>query len=448
MVESSPSNSSWNCGLDPTRLERRRRSSGLSTSTLDISQQVQQQRLAQQVQSLQDQQSEVARFMEEHVQLRWAVEANADQLRVLQESDVNLQNRTAVEKEREARSKALAEIQAAVDVARGRVSRLEGTMSVHAGRFKEMDVNAEKLRVVQHGVEALQRAFDSSESQRRSSCEMLESKMRDEMRLSMQHLKKKAIDAVDSVKTRYRDLESKLSGVLKEQEATTARLDARQQAEADTERDNALRLKAGLEAIDANTAHELEKLAARNDSNLASAQESLAEAIKAAEMQLMQEVRQVAAGQDDAHFRTLSTRVDELEGELRSEARHAAQEHQRLLECNAQASLSKTDELSHKLDDFSKNSSSTIAHLSADLEDLSAKIKDELRCAAQGHYNKLSEVERLVSDLVRSERDSHIPQRTEVNLGVRDERPLSLVKAEIYDIENRRKDDRKEGLRI
>lgn len=40
-------------------------------------------------------------------------------------------------------------------------------MSVHAGRFKEMDVNAEKLRVVQHAVEALQRAFDSSESQRR-----------------------------------------------------------------------------------------------------------------------------------------------------------------------------------------------------------------------------------------------------------------------------------------
>lgn len=30
-------------------------------------------------------------------------------------------------------------------------------------------------------------------------------------------------------------------------EATTARLDARQQAEADAERDNALRLKAGLE---------------------------------------------------------------------------------------------------------------------------------------------------------------------------------------------------------
>lgn len=57
------------------------------------------------------------------MQLRWAVEANADQLRVLQESDVNLQNRTAVDQEREARSKALAEIQAAVDVAEYRGSR-------------------------------------------------------------------------------------------------------------------------------------------------------------------------------------------------------------------------------------------------------------------------------------------------------------------------------------
>ena len=52
------------------------------------------------------------------------------------------------------------------------------------------------------------------------------------------------------------------------------------------------------------------------------------------------------------------------------------EEHQKLLECNAQASLRKTDELSHKLDDISNDPSSTIAHFSADLEDLSAKIKD------------------------------------------------------------------------
>lgn len=165
-------------------------------AAVELPQQVQMDRLAKQVRKLQSQHGEVSRVMEEHAQLRHVVDEHGQRLLALQDPDGN---RHSVETIREIFACDIADMHAALQVARGRISRLEGTVGAHTTRFKDLDSCMAGTESAHRKVDALSRAYEVSEVEHYSSVEDLEGRIREHLVLSNLAVETKAQDAVNSM---------------------------------------------------------------------------------------------------------------------------------------------------------------------------------------------------------------------------------------------------------
>uniref|UniRef100_A0A7S1ASV7 Uncharacterized protein n=2 Tax=Noctiluca scintillans TaxID=2966 RepID=A0A7S1ASV7_NOCSC len=165
-------------------------------AAVELTQQVQMDRLAKQVRTLQSQHGEVSRVMEEHAQLRHVVDEHGQRLLALQDPDGN---RYSVETTREIFACDIADMHAALQVARGRISRLEGTVGAHTTRFKDLDSYMAETESAHRKVDALSRALEVSEVEHYSSVEDLEGRIREHLVLSNLAVETKAQDAVNSM---------------------------------------------------------------------------------------------------------------------------------------------------------------------------------------------------------------------------------------------------------
>ena len=141
----------------------------LNVTASEVSAQVAVDRMAKQVKHLQDQFHEAARTAEDTRELRRLFEnagSSAQDFKGLLDAESH-HRQQGLEAEREVRNKEFADTHAALQVARGRLSRLEGTQTVHTTRLKEIDDLADQIQNLQHHFDALRRAFEMSETERK-----------------------------------------------------------------------------------------------------------------------------------------------------------------------------------------------------------------------------------------------------------------------------------------
>jgi len=318
---------------------------GVSTSTFELSHQLQLDRLSKQVRALQGQNSEVMTLVQE--QVRRVADESTTHLKTSLEAEGNLQNKN-LEAERQVRTKEITDVQAALQVARGRMSRLEGTTSVHSTRFKEMDSLADQMRDLRRQVETLQRTLESDRERHEGG--KIETVLRDDFAISSSTVEVEVLKAVTSAKL---GLESSIQSIRSEVREHSEQL---QHLALDVEsksKEHTLKYKTGIESVEKTVTHEIEKARAVHDATFEVMRDDLRKLMKFREQEL-------------------PTQMSEGFGNMR---KTLVGELLVLIEAKQEESTSK---------------------LGAAFEDWSATLKDEIR---QGESNRVAMMQKLRAEV-------------------------------------------------
>ena len=124
-----------------------------------------------------------------------------------------------------------------------RLSRLEGASTVHSSRMKEIDDLGDQMQNATQRMDALQRALESTESERRASAEVLETRLKDELSIMATSIEVKSQDSMNTTRFLFEELERRLREELVQMKQDTEEAIQRSKAEVSSvvdEREKAL----------------------------------------------------------------------------------------------------------------------------------------------------------------------------------------------------------------
>lgn len=345
--------------------------------TADVSHSVESDRLAQQVQQLQEKYFDSMRVADEVRELRQLVErtrASSQDFRLILDAEVT-HRQHAVEAEHDLRCKDFAETQAALSVTRGRLSVLEGTTGAHSAKLKELSCVIDQVQTLQHRLEALELSTAAAEIERKAAAELLEGRVKDEFSIMATALEVKSQDTIHKVIQGMEQLEVAVHGELSlAGGASDAKLDQlrRELCVEMNEKDQAVSraleaqqvsLRSSLVALENNFNDE-------KDGNLAKFQETQQAATLAvdAAIERLRELTREVDAQHTAQSRQIQLR-NETDGKLLEEISRLSRE--------GDLKLERLDACLHSLVE------GTVAKFRATQDSMNAKFQDEFASFAQ-----------------------------------------------------------------